>query len=109
MGEEKSSHVPVLTLLTDFTCFTVSTCPKKKEEILVAYKKKFEELETLFDITLRLIVEQSLEILNVSTMIYTSSSWMRSTLLNDTVIEWTKAKVHVYSDSVLCLEKMHDY
>ena len=108
MGEGKSSHVPVLTLLTDFTCFTVSTCPKKRRDP-GCIQKNFEELETLFDITLRLIVEQSLEILNVSTMIYTSSSWRRSTLLNDTVIEWTKAKVHVYSDSVLCLEKMHDY
>ena len=50
------------------------------EENLVAYRNtNFEELQMLFDITLRLIVEQSFEILNVSTMIYTFSPWMRST------------------------------
>ena len=62
----------------------------------------------LFDITLRVIVEQSLEILNVSTMIYTFSLWMRSTLCHGQVIKWAKARVHVYSDSVLCLGNAHD-
>ena len=32
---------------------------------------------------------------------------MRSTLLHDKVIKLSKAKLHVYSDSVLCLGKMH--
>ena len=32
---------------------------------------------------------------------------MRSTLLHDRVIKLSKAKVHGYSDSVLCLGKMH--
>ena len=36
----------------------------------------------------------------------TSLSWTRSLLSHDEVIQWTKAKVRVYSDSVLCLEKM---
>ena len=51
------------------------------QENLAAYKNStFEELKTLFDITLRLIVEQSFEILNVSTMIYNFSLWMGSTI-----------------------------
>ena len=29
------------------------------------------------------------------------------TLCHDQAIKWAKAKVHVYSDSVLCLGKMH--
>ena len=37
------------------------------------------------------------------------SPWMRSTLQHDKVIKWTKAKVHVYSDSFLCLGKMHEH
>ena len=31
-----------------------------------------------------------------------------STLLSDRTLKWTKAKVYVYSDSVLCLGKIHD-
>ena len=34
---------------------------------------------------------------------------MRSTLLHNIVIKWAKAKVHVYSDSVLCLGKMYEH
>ena len=34
-----------------------------------------------------------------------SSQWEKSTLLNDQAIKWTKARVYVYSDSVLCLEQ----
>ena len=30
-------------------------------------------------------------------------------LLHDTVIKWTKAEVHVNSDSVRCLGKMHEH
>ena len=36
-------------------------------------------------------------------------SWTRSTLTHDQVIKWTKAKVHVNSDSVLCLGKMQEH
>ena len=39
--------------------------------------------QDVVNITLRLIVEQSFEILNVSTMICTFSPWMRSTLCHD--------------------------
>ena len=34
---------------------------------------------------------------------------MRSTLCYDQAIKWAKAKARVYSDSVLCLGKMHDH
>ena len=37
-----------------------------------------------------------------------SLSWTRSVLSHEQVIQWTKAKVRVDSDSVLCLEKMND-
>ena len=46
------------------------------------------------------------EILNVKTLDYQSPSWTRSALCNDKVIEWVKAKVCVYADSVLCLGKV---
>ena len=35
--------------------------------------------------------------------------WMRTTLLHDQAVKLSKAKVHVYSDSVLCLGRIHEY
>ena len=73
------------------------------QENLVAYRNtNFEELKTLCDITLRLIVEQSFEILNVSTMKNTFFPWMRSSLCHDQAIKY------VHSDSVLCLGKISE-
>ena len=68
----------------------------------------FEDLKTLFDITQRSILHHADEILNVSAIEWTFSRQTRSTLLHDQVIKWTKAKVHVYTDSVLCLGKMQE-
>ena len=61
----------------------------------------------MFDISLRLIAENAFEILNSSTMIYDLSPWMRMTLCHDQAIKWATAKAHVYSDSVLCMERIH--
>ena len=46
------------------------------------------------------------EILNVKTIESASSSWTRSVLSHDQVIQWTEEKVRVYSDSVPWLGKM---
>ena len=72
------------------------------------YKKtKFENVENVFNITqIFLFYEHSEEILNVKTLDYHSPSWTRSTLFNDNVIKWAKAKVCVYADSVLCVGKI---
>ena len=68
----------------------------------------FVEIQSLFNITQKLILEHSEEILNVNTIESASPSWTRSALSHDQVIPWTKTKVRVYSDSVLCLGKMND-
>ena len=76
---------------------------------LEVYKKtNFEEIQSLFKITQRLILEHSEEILNVNTIESASPSWTRSVVSHDQVIQWTKTKVLVHSDSVLCLGKMKD-
>ena len=76
-------------------------------EVLEVYRNtNFEEIQSLFNVTQTLILEQSDEVLNVHTIESTSHSWTRSTLAHDQVIQWTTAKVRVYSDSVLCLGKM---
>ena len=49
------------------------------------------------------------EILVVNTIANTNPSWTRSLLSHDQVIMRTKAKVLVYSNSVLCLGKMLDH
>ena len=77
--------------------------PEHQQNRIACRNTNFEEIKTLFDITLRLIVNISFEILNLSTMTNDFYLWMRSTLCHDQVIKWAKAKVHVYSDLVLCL------
>ena len=63
----------------------------KYSDKLVPYRNtNFEEHMTLLDITQSLILVQDFEILNVSAI-----EWMRSILLSDKVIRWTKAKIHV--------------
>ena len=65
------------------------------QEILAAYTDtNFEELKTLFEETLRLILEQSFEILNVSTVINTFTLWVRSNLCQFPVFNSEK-NVHI--------------
>ena len=78
-------------------------------EILELYRNTdFEQLQNLFDITQKLTLDHQAKILNLTKIVGTSPSWTRSTLSHDQVITWTKAKVRVHSDSVLCLEKMSE-
>ena len=77
-------------------------------ENLGLYKNtNFEELQNLFDITQKLTLDHQAEILSVTAIDWTAPSWTRSTLSHDQVT-WTKARVQVHSDSVLCLAKMSD-
>ena len=62
----------------------------------------------MFDISAKLILEQSDEIFGVSQISWESSSWKQFSLVNDEeVISLSHAKVYVFSDSVLCLGKMN--
>ena len=73
----------------------------------VCQNTNFEELQNLFDITQKLVHKQR-EILNVRMIECASPSWTRSSLAQDQAIMWSKAKVRVFSDSVLWLGKMTD-
>ena len=76
---------------------------------LEVYKNtNFEDIQSLVKITQKLLLEHSEEILNVNTIDSASLPWTRSVLSHDQVIQWTKAKERVYSDSVPCLGKMND-
>ena len=65
-------------------------------EILEVHRNtNFEELQNIFDITQKLMLEHQAEILYVSPIDWTAPSWTRSTLTHDQAITWTKAKVQV--------------
>ena len=68
--------------------------PNYTENLEVYKNTNFEEIQNLFGITQKLILDHPEEILNVK---------------HDQVIKWTKAKVLVYSNSVLCLGKLSDH
>ena len=82
--------------------------PNYLENLEVYKNTNFEELQSIFNNTQKLFLEHSEEILNVSTIESASPSWTRSVLSHDQVIQWTKAKVRVCSNYVLCLVKMND-
>ena len=62
----------------------------------------------MFDISEKLIVGQSDEIFGVTQINLENSPWKQLSLVNDEeVISLSHAKVHVFSDSVLCLGKVN--
>ena len=66
-------------------------------------------MKQMFDISEKLISEQSDGIYGVSTINWEDSSWKQFSLVNDEeVISLSHAKVYVFSDSVLCLGKMNE-
>ena len=65
-------------------------------------RTNFEKVQNLFNITQKLRWDHQGEILIVKLVESTDPSLTRSTLSHDQAIKWMKAKVLVYSDSVLC-------
>ena len=82
-------------------------------EILHSSKKKKTgkdlTMEQMFDISEKLISEQSDEIYGVSTINCSDSAWKHLSLVGDVeVISLQHTKVYVFSDSVLCLGKVNE-
>ena len=66
-------------------------------------------LKKMFDITVKLVGEQE-EINNVDKIHWERNSWKHLSLIGDeTVINLQLAKGYVFSDSVLCLGKVHSH
>ena len=66
-------------------------------------------IKQMFDISEKLISAQSDEIYGVNTINWGDSSWKHLSLIGDEeVINLSRAKVYVFSDSVLCLGKMSE-
>ena len=66
----------------------------------------FDQIENFFSVTQNLVADNPFGILNVKTIDPRSLCWTRSTLAHNQVKSWTKAKVRVYSDYVLCLGRV---
>ena len=67
-------------------------------------------VQKLFDVTQKLIREQKLEISGVSESCWGNSTLEKLALADDEeVIQVMKAKVYVFSGSVLCVGKMRDF
>ena len=70
---------------------------------------KDHTMKQMFDMSEKLITEQSDEIYGVKTINWEDSSWMYLSLIGDEeVISLQRTKVYVFSDSVLCLGKIHE-
>ena len=66
-------------------------------------------LKQMFDITSKLVSEQD-EINNLDNIQWGKNSWKQLSLIGDeTVINLQRTKVYVFSDSVLCLGKIHQH
>ena len=66
-------------------------------------------LKKMFDITAKLVDEQE-EINNVDKIHWERNSWKQLSLIGDEiVIDLQLAKVHVFSDSVLCFGRVHQH
>ena len=66
-------------------------------------------MKQMFDISEKLIVGQSDEIYGVKTINWCDSAWKHLSLIGDEeVVSLSRAKVYVFSDSVLCLGKMSE-
>ena len=66
-------------------------------------------LKKMFEISSKLVGEQD-EIFNVDTIPWEKHSWKYLSLIGDeTIINLQRAKVYVFSDSVLCLGRIHQH
>ena len=66
-------------------------------------------MKQMFDMSEKMISEQSDEIFGVNTINWEDSSWKYLTLVGDwQVVSLSNTKVFVFSDSILCLGKMNE-
>ena len=80
-----------------------------QENLRTIKNTDFVNVKQLFDPPKKLILTQKDEIFGISTIDWNAIPWMKTTLLHDSTVKLSKAKVHGYSDSVLCLGDIHEY
>ena len=78
--------------------------PSYEKNLELFKNSEFENIKGLFGIT-RIMTEGNSEIKNVFPADVASSLWEKLVLRKEQAMKWTKARIYVYSDSVLCLGK----
>ena len=105
MDSEKI-HISIWTrFLTSSMQAALHMDPSYEKNLDIFKIFEFENSKSMFSIT-RLMIEGNSEIKNVFSADVASSLWDTFVLLDDQAIKWTKARVYVYSDSVVYLGKM---
>ena len=75
--------------------------PSYEKNLELSKNSEFEKIEGFSGIT-RMMIEGNSEIKNVFPADVASSLWEPPVLLKEQAMKWTKARVSVYSYSVLC-------
>ena len=74
-----------------------------EEHLHATQNTEFCEIQPLFSIKHKLILDQEDEIFGVTTIYWDQTLWMRSTLTHEHAVRLSTTRVFVFSDSVLCL------
>ena len=108
MGAKKTNVLIWCMFMSSSMKAAVHLGPNYLTNLEIFKNTNSEEIEYLFNMTQKLIMEHSEELLNVKYLESSSHSWTRSVLSHDQAIKWATAKVCFYADSVSCLGQMNE-
>ena len=74
--------------------------PNYAKNLEIFKNSEFENIESLFNV-MNMMIARNSEIKNLFPEDSANPSWERSTLKIEQAMEWTKARVYVFSDPVL--------
>ena len=109
--QDSNNHSLIWTMFTSSTIQASVFMGKEYLDNLRSIKNtgNILTMKQMFDISEKLIVEQSDEICGVNTINWVDSSWKHLSLIGDEeVISLSHAKAYGFSDSVLCFGKMNE-
>ena len=109
--KDSDKHSVIWRMFMSSTLQAPAFMVKNHSENLHSIKNTGNDLpmKQMFEISEKLITEQSDEIYGISTIHWEDSSWKYLSLVGDEeVISLLHTKVYVFSDSVLCLGKMNE-
>ena len=84
----------------------VHLCQDFSDNLRTTKNTDFEKVGQVFDISQKLILNQSEDIFGVSTIDRMEYDSMGTTLLPDRAVKMSKAKVHSFSDAASCTLEM---
>ena len=108
--EDGEKHSVVWRMFMSLTLASAVFMVKNYSDNWYSIKKtKDLTMKQMCDISAKLLSEQSDEIYGVKTIDWENSSWKYLSLIGDEqVISVQRIKAYVFSDSVLCLGKIHE-